>query len=34
MWELYLVYQGKDHRAQGGEQWEVGWIIVREGVDG
>lgn len=34
MWELFLIYQEKDHRAQGGEQWEVGWITGREEADG
>lgn len=34
MWELLLIYQEKDHRAQGGQQWEVGCITGREEVDG
>lgn len=34
MWELLLIYQEKEHRAPGGEQWEVGCITGREEVDG
>lgn len=34
MWELLLIYQEKDHRAQGGEQWEVGCMTGWEEVDG